>query len=249
MSIHIDSQFQPTNNIVTNEYNGNDTEDILVEYDMVEYSFEDEIKIEESLNPMRHMTWGEVERAKMHISLWRELASSNNESDTMLIFEDDVIFHGQFADAFSQIWEFTSQQDWAFLYLGLSDRGRRNYVFPPGRACSPSTSTNHNSRNNRTVDVEIFQPSFGYQNRAYAITRAAAIALLSHLPLSRPTCGWLSRDKWFGISVYCGVVTNGGWRLEDGTYEGAWLVYHKKNVKATKQRSRYSQTHTLSSAK
>mmetsp|Transcript_37106 Transcript_37106/g.54560 ORF Transcript_37106/g.54560 Transcript_37106/m.54560 type:complete len:325 (-) Transcript_37106:160-1134(-) len=221
----------------------NECNDVALEWNTTTNS-----KYDRHVEPgIRVMTPGEVGCALSHVSLWRQLALSTDPNASMLIFEDDAAFlsdgssrhrrrsyrgesnsphRSRFVEAFAKVWS-SLPPDWGFLYLGFSDRGDRIPVFPKKHHNESFTyGKNTHSRHVKPLEIEIFQPTYGFHTHAYAITREAAISLLEmHLPVSGPIDVWLADNQWFSIPAYCAVVSNEGWR---GT--GAWLVSQNKKA-------------------
>lgn len=177
---------------------------------------------------MKTMTPGEVGCALSHVHLWNDLVSSSGETEDdkrfMFILEDDVFFtakrgRNRFARAFAKAWE-KVPEDCSLLYLGFSGRGERVYLeddsSPRQRRGGPSQFSD--------PEVLLYRPEYGFHTHAYAISAAGAARLLENLPIAGPVDVWLADNAWFGLSVCCAVISNEGWRLDDGTYEGANLV-------------------------
>jgi len=187
--------------------------------------------------PMKKLlTPSEIGCAISHVRLWKQLVSSTEPESTMLILEDDAVFYegivikqtprrvvGKrkanqvqdttqgFLEALSSVWKVVPS-DWDILYLGFSDRGERTYVQQKEKQKLP-------------IQVEVFQPTYGFQAHAYALRKSAASVLLSKLPVTGPVDVWLADNEWFGLKVYCGVVANEGW-----CGEGACLVEQRKHI-------------------
>lgn len=175
----------------------------------------------------RTMMSGEVGCALSHITLWKELAATfpDYPNDTMLILEDDAMLStlrgkNRFAAAFGNAWK-QLPEDWSILYLGLSDRGERAYV---DQLAKERWHPLHNP------EVRLYRPEYGYHTHAYVIKKAAARILVESLPVVGPIDVWLGDNQWFGLHVYSAVISNEGWRLADGTYEGMELVIQNRKA-------------------
>ena len=186
---------------------------------------------------MRVMTSGEVGCALSHIAIWRQLAgdSTSDEKSSVLILEDDATFtmfqgKSRFAKAVANAMK-NIPDGWDILYLGFSSRGERHYV--DARVATSNNSQHDTQFRPRVVrwqnpldpDIQLYQPTYGYHTHAYAITKKAASALVHHhIPIQGPIGVWLANNHWFGLAVYCAVIANEGWKLDDGTFEGTDLV-------------------------
>ena len=192
--------------------------------------------------PMKkYLTPGEVGCTMSHVQLWREIKNSEDSSYKMLILEDDATFYrgkqpkklnrggrpetGRsggtggdrhkpgFIEAFSRLWSLLPS-DWHIVYLGFSDRGERI----PVRALSAV------EKNNGPLEVDVFQPTYGFHTHAYALSASAAEILVSNLPVVGPLDVWLADNEWFGLNVYCAVVANEGWNNQ-----GANLISQRRH--------------------
>ncbi|KAL3930628.1 MAG: hypothetical protein SGBAC_011679 [Bacillariaceae sp.] len=155
---------------------------------------------------MKQCTMGEVGCTLSHVKLWKELALSVSASsagdESMLILEDDAIFHPTFSSSFAYMWKLVPK-DWDIFYLGFCNVGP---ITPIIQQSFPS-SQEEGSSDNLTTTVSIFRPSYGFYTHAYALRRKAAQALVSqHLPVVGPIDTWLADNAWFGLNVYCGVI-------------------------------------------
>ena len=172
---------------------------------------------------IRTMSPGEIGCALSHIALWRKLVASDHTY--ALILEDDCSFvnvkggRDRFAVAFARAWK-VLPSDWGIFYLGFSDRGERRYI----KQCECITQW----RDPMNPEIELFSPEYGYHTHAYMITKAAAQCLLDNLPVSGPVDVWLADHQWFGLSTYCAVIANEGWKLESGEIEGRQLIHQNR---------------------
>lgn len=189
------------------------------------------------------MTAGEVGCALSHVELWKTLASAETlrENAIMMVLEDDAVFSmaggkTRFANVLTQAMEILPS-DWGILYLGLSDRGQRQYI--------EETETTNSNREilESNCKVELYRPEYGYHTHAYMITQQAALTLLRNLPVQGPIDVWMADNKWFDLSVYSAVIANEGWKREDGVFEGAVLVSQDRGLRSrsdVRQSSSYS---------
>lgn len=210
------------------------SEDVVLDWDASKNAIYDR-HIEPPMQ--KCLTPGELGCAMSHIRLWKELADDSADA-TMLVLEDDVVFYkgrstssqqsrpwkdhsrrtrqqdrgfnrsekkAGFFEALSGLLE-RVPDDWQMLYLGFSDRGERKIVTPGDnkRSEAPSRPV--------TPEVIVFKPTYGFHTHAYALKQSAARLLLSHLPVTGPIDVWLADNEWFGLTVYCGLVANEGWR-------------------------------------
>lgn len=156
------------------------------------------------------MTDGEVGCALSHISIWREATRSKRP---FLVLEDDVCLYERpnrpkFRSLVHQAWEVLCPQGTGILYLGFSSRGERVIL----------------DLEDKDAHIQLYRPEYGYHTHGYIITSEAAATLLENLPVSGPLDVWLADNQWFGLNVCCAVVPGEGWKLDDGTFEGALLV-------------------------
>jgi GR25 family glycosyltransferase involved in LPS biosynthesis len=205
---------------------------------------------------LRTMTPSEAGCALSHIKLWRQLAgeehhdSSDDENNdaTMLILEDDARFsnirgNSRFASAFAKAWKLLPE-DWGLLYLGLSARGERTWLDETTNdafrttttsttTTTTTTTTTNSSKKAQGHDrmnppIRLYKPEYGYHTHAYVIRRTTAQVLLQNLPICGPIDVWLGDNQWFSQQVYCAVIAQEGWKLEDGTHEGKDLVFQER---------------------
>jgi GR25 family glycosyltransferase involved in LPS biosynthesis len=189
------------------------------------------------------MSTGEVGCALSHIALWRQLVE-NDDKTCMMVLEDDAIFtkkngKSRFVSALEEAWNQLPENNWGLLYLGFSSRGERIYIDNNsnvngdgiGSKTRKLPADQHRSwpTKHRAPEVQLYKPEYGFHTHAYIITKTAAKVLLNNLPCQGPIDVWLADNKWFDIHVYCAVITNEGWKLEDGTYEGSVLVRQNRH--------------------
>lgn len=141
---------------------------------------------------IKYCTMGEVGCTLSHVRLWKELSiASGSNNNSMLILEDDAIFHPSFATSFDQMWKLVPE-DWDFVYLGFCNVG-------------PTTMVRQETYEDN-MTISIVRPSYGFYTHAYAIRDKAARHLLSKLPVVGPIDTWLADNAWFGLNVYLGVM-------------------------------------------
>lgn len=174
--------------------------------------------------PMKkYLTPGEVGCVMSHVHLWREALNFDKLDSRMLILEDDIVpYQGRkteetgcrvgFIEAFSSLSK-VLPSDWDILYLGFCNVGKRIPVVP---SCYEEDTP-------ASVEIILFQPTYGFYTHAYALSKLAASVLLSNLPVCGPLDVWLADNQWFGLKVYCGAVANEGY---DG--RGASLISQKR---------------------
>lgn len=198
---------------------------------------------------VRQLTPGEIGCALSHVALWKDLATANQKEDpegslSMLIFEDDAAFlkpggrnrlrkpnHESSADRFLRAFRRAHKllpTDWDIFYLGFSDRGERNDLICSSGSGREGGSLSKQTEENDADDlvVHLFRPTYGFHTHAYAIRRSAAKQLVENcLPVVGPIDVWLADNQWFGLSVYCAIVANEGWKNT-----GAPLVGQDRSV-------------------
>jgi GR25 family glycosyltransferase involved in LPS biosynthesis len=185
---------------------------------------------------MRCMTPGEIGCAMSHIAIWRQLAHDVTVSEhaSVLILEDDALFaeyrgESRFAKAVATTMK-NVPDDWDILYLGFSNRGERSYMDPKeatSRETKFSGIPQRKVRWQNPLDpaIQLYRPTYGFHTHAYAITKRAAKALVDDcLPIKGPIDVWLADNQWFQMNVFCAVIANEGWKLDNGTLEGEPLV-------------------------
>jgi GR25 family glycosyltransferase involved in LPS biosynthesis len=189
----------------------------------------------------KRLSPGEVGCAMSHISLWRELASSNNENATMLILEDDAVFYQQprqdkntpprhrgqqsgsnaRGGARQELEESAGGAGFVDAFSSLWSQVPKDWgIVYLGFSDRGDRKPVVNKKNNNddgscdpaADDVIIFRPTYGFHTHAYALSKVAACVLLSNLPVVGPLDVWLADNQWFGIDVYCGLVANEGWK-------------------------------------
>ncbi|CAJ1964965.1 unnamed protein product [Cylindrotheca closterium] len=167
---------------------------------------------------MKRCTMGEVGCTLSHVAAWKEFCvlddsagGDGNGASTMLILEDDAIFHPTFLSSFSKMWKLVPE-DWDMFYLGFCNVGPTTPVVTAS-SVKKNDPTNEDPRRQEEqgqqpdfTTISIVRPSYGFYTHAYALRTRGAQKLLSQLPVVGPIDTWLADNSWFGMNVYLGVM-------------------------------------------
>ncbi|KAG7374800.1 twin-arginine translocation pathway signal protein [Nitzschia inconspicua] len=186
---------------------------------------------------IKRLSPGEVGCAMSHVTVWKlAVETLQNDTDAVLVLEDDAVFYSHqnqqqkqkqsfsrenikhshsFDSLFAQAWK-ELPLNWDIWYLGFSDRGQRIAV---DSDYGGNNYTYETKKSKNAVELQWFRPTYGFHTHAYALTKRAAVHLLSRLPVVGPLDVWLADNQWFDLHVYCCVIKNAGW---NGT--GGYLV-------------------------
>mmetsp|Transcript_36701 Transcript_36701/g.89036 ORF Transcript_36701/g.89036 Transcript_36701/m.89036 type:complete len:277 (+) Transcript_36701:236-1066(+) len=184
-----------------------DTTDVPPNECKMEWDASENAKYDPHIRPpmIKQCTMGEVGCTLSHVALWKELVAMAVQEEapparpdaSMLILEDDAIFHPTFSSSFSKMWKLVPE-DWDIFYLGFCNVGP---VTPVVQHKYPQGEGQHDC-----LTVSIVRPSYGFYTHAYALRTKAAQTLVSQLPVVGPIDTWLADNAWFGMNVYYGVI-------------------------------------------
>jgi len=176
-----------------------DTTDVPPNECKMEWDASKNAKYDPHIQPpmIKQCTMGEVGCTLSHVALWKELAMAVQVDASMLILEDDAIFHPTFSSSFPKMWKLVPE-DWDIFYLGFCNVGP---VTPVVQHKYPQGEGQHDC-----LTVSIVRPSYGFYTHAYALRTKGAQRLVSQLPVVGPIDTWLADNAWFGMNVYYGVI-------------------------------------------